>query len=92
LQRRTLEWAEAHGFTCAAEPGARSLTVTCLRPPAVLPARAWVRRLAEHGFTVASGYGQWKGDTFRIGHMGDVALDDLEALFATMDELLAEAA
>jgi aspartate aminotransferase-like enzyme len=87
MQQQTLRWAEARGFQCAAEAGARSWTVTCLRPPVPLSAPQWVAQLAERGYTIASGYGQWKGETFRIGHMGDVQPEDLEALFAVMDQI-----
>lgn len=90
MQQQTLEWAEARDFARAAEAGARSWTVTCLRPPASSPLSAprWVAQLAEQGYTVASGYGQWKQETFRIGHMGDVQPADLDALFAVMDQIL----
>jgi aspartate aminotransferase-like enzyme len=90
LQRRTAAWAAELGFAAAAAPGAESPTVSCLRPPAGLGARDLVRRLAAAGFTVAGGYGAWKEETFRIGHMGEVQAADLEELLAAVDALLAE--
>jgi aspartate aminotransferase-like enzyme len=47
-----------------------------------------VQSLAAAGFEVAGGYGQWKQETFRIGHMGEVQASDLEALLAALDRLL----
>ena len=44
------------------------------------------RRMAERGYTIASGYGTLKESTFRIGHMGDHTTDELDAL---LDELTA---
>lgn len=85
LQQQTLAWAEGHGCEAVAAPEARSWTVSCLRPPAGISAPRLITALAEKGFTVASGYGRWKGETFRIGHMGEVREDDLEALFAATE-------
>ena len=47
-----------------------------------------VKRLADNGYTVAGGYGGWKADTFRIGHMGEVKIDDLAQLLGAIDEIL----
>ncbi|MEM9294144.1 MAG: alanine--glyoxylate aminotransferase family protein [Acidobacteriota bacterium] len=95
-QRACAQWAARHDFRLPAEPSARSATVTCLEPPpalqeAGLDGAEIVRRLAQRGFAVAGGYGEWKGRTFRIGHMGEVSPADLEALFAVLDEVVEEA-
>ncbi len=39
---------------------------------------------------ISNGYGKLKGKTFRIAHMGDTQPEDMEALFAAMDEFLAK--
>jgi aspartate aminotransferase-like enzyme len=88
LYRRTAEWAVAHGCEYASAPGARSLTVSCLRPPAGVDPQAIVKGLAERGYTIGGGYGDWKPTTFRIGHMGEVRESDLEALLAEIDRVL----
>jgi aspartate aminotransferase-like enzyme len=92
LRDRTLAWAAERGFTPAAAAGFRSPTVTCLEPPPGVDARELVRLLAARGFTVGGGYGEWKGSTFRIGHMGEVGDDDLEALLGALDDVLDEVA
>jgi aspartate aminotransferase-like enzyme len=51
------------------------------------PAPELVRAAAAVGFTLGPGYGAWKHDTFRIGHMGEVRRSDLEALFGALDPL-----
>ena len=88
LERRTEEWAAARGFAYASAPDARSLTVSCLRPPAGIDPPGLVRKLAERGYTVGGGYGDWKPTTFRIGHMGEVRRADLDGLLAVIDEVL----
>ena len=60
--------------------------MSCLRPPAGVEAPGLVQALAARGVTVGGGYGKWKPETFRIGHMGEVGLEDLNALFAHIAE------
>ena len=36
--------------------------------------------MKKRGYTLGGGYGQWKAKTFRIGHMGDMPLEDLSAM------------
>lgn len=84
LRDRTLQWAAQHDFApFVADPAARSPTVTCLwasgRETPELAARA-----AGAGFRIDQGYGDLKGRTFRIGHMGDHPLARLEACLAAM--------
>ena len=88
LQSTTAAWAAGRGFTYPAPAPARSPTVSCLRPPAGIAAPELVGDLAELGFTVGGGYGPWKPETFRIGHMGEVRAADLEALLAAIDSLI----
>jgi aspartate aminotransferase-like enzyme len=65
--------------------------VSCLKPPEGLAAPDLLARLAARGFTVAGGYGAWKGSTFRIGHMGEVGESDLDALLAEIESVVQEA-
>lgn len=90
LQKRTAAWAEARGITYASAPDARSVTVSCLRPPQGVDPQAIVKKLAERGWTIGGGYGDWKPSTFRIGHMGEVRDSDLEALLTQIDAILEE--
>lgn len=90
LEARTEEWAAASGFAYASAADARSWTVSCLKPPAGVEAPALVKKLGERGWTVGSGYGDWKPTTFRIGHMGEVRESDLQALLAEIDRATEE--
>lgn len=89
MRRRTEEWVEGSGFTYASSAKAPSPTVSCVKPPEGVEAPALVKALKERGITVGGGYGKWKPISLRIGHMGEVRLDDLEALFSTIDEVVA---
>lgn len=85
LARATADWASTHGFAFASTACGRSLTVSCLRPPAGQSATGLVDGLKRRGFTLGGGYGAWKASTFRIGHMGEVRGEDLAALFAALE-------
>lgn len=43
--------------------------------------------MKKRGFTLGGGYGRWKETTFRIGHMGDITQDDLNAMLDVLDEV-----
>lgn len=88
LQAMTAKWGRTKGIEYASEEGYRSPTISCLRSPATLEAPELVAALAERGFVVGGGYGRWKPQTFRIGHMGEVRGRDLERLFATLSEII----
>jgi aspartate aminotransferase-like enzyme len=88
LQQLTARWAEANGFVYASADGARSPTVSCLKPPEGTASPDLVQALAKKGFTIGGGYGEWKPTTLRIGHMGEVRERDLEGLFGAIEEVL----
>lgn len=85
LRATTAAWAADRGFVYPAPEPAQSPTVSCLHPPDGVIAPELVVRLAGLGFTLGGGYGAWKPDTFRIGHMGEVRRADLDALLAAID-------
>ena len=80
--RRTAAYAEL-----ASDTDHASATVSALlpnRPPDELRAA-----MKKRGFTLGGGYGKWKATTFRIGHMGDIQLADLNTMLDALDEVAA---
>lgn len=90
MQRRTLAWASTHEL-CAfpAEQEWNSRTVSCIAAHG-LDVAAFAKALDARGFKISNGYGDLKGKTFRIGHMGDHLESGLEDLLAAADEAIAE--
>lgn len=86
LRQRTESWVAGNEFTYASARNGASPTVSCLRPPEGFDAPALVGALKDQGFTLGGGYGQWKATTFRLGHMGEVQLSDLERLLEAIDQ------
>ncbi len=50
-------------------------------------ARDIVAAMKSRGFTLGSGYGQLKDETFRIGHMGDCSLDDVDEMLDVLENV-----
>lgn len=43
--------------------------------------------MKQRGFNLGGGYGQWKATTFRIGHMGDMTLEDVNAMLDELEQV-----
>lgn len=90
MQKRTVDWVDemrSSGVVIDvfADEGHRSPTVTCVaheRSPEI------VAGMLERGWVVGSGYGKLKDSTFRIGHMGDHTVDELDELLAVLGGLV----
>jgi len=89
MRHQTLQWARNQGFDIFAAAGYESPTVTCVSNNREIDISALNKFLRTRGMVISNGYGDLKGKTFRIAHMGDTQPSELETLFAAMDEFLA---
>ncbi|MEM3852366.1 MAG: alanine--glyoxylate aminotransferase family protein [Methanomassiliicoccales archaeon] len=64
-----------------------SNTVTCVRNLRGMEFELINSGLGERGFQISEGYGKLKGETFRIGHMGDFTIGEMEGLLKALDEV-----
>jgi aspartate aminotransferase-like enzyme len=87
---RVQSWVLAHGLGLHAPPGYRSHTVTTVENLLGLDIPEVNSFLMERGMRIAAGYGPLKGKTFRIAHMGETQLDDIEELLAAIDEFISQ--
>jgi aspartate aminotransferase-like enzyme len=69
----------------ASDPAFASNSVTAIAP--VLPPDTIRNEMKKLGYTLGGGYGIWKDTTFRIGHMGDIPIADLEAMLDALGEV-----
>ena len=90
MRERCLAWAEERGGLSPFAPeGRHSPTVTTLAVDGAVGAPEIVSRLQKAGWTIGGGYGKLKDTTIRVGHMGDHTVDELDALLAAIEEVLA---
>lgn len=87
LATRAQSWG-ADRFALFAEDGHRSKTLTTIRNTHGIEFGSLAEHLAAQNMVISNGYGRLKGDTFRIGHMGECSMDDLEKLLAAIDDFL----
>ena len=82
-----INWAN-HFFRVYAKPGFESLTVTCVENTRKINIADLNKELQKQDMILSNGYGDLKGKTFRIGHMGDLNLDDVMGLTHAIEGIL----
>ena len=96
MAKHTWSWVDGmrdrHGLDMQVLAGEeyRSPAVTCVTTPEGLSGVDVARRALERGYTIAPGYGMLKESTFRIGHMGDHTLEELDALLSVLESVILE--
>ena len=80
-------WARKH-FAVYGDERYLSNTVTNIENTSGFDFGAMNKALGERGAAVSNGYGSLKGKCFRIGHMGDLAVDDVKWLTDQIDDIL----
>lgn len=91
MQQRTQEWAKSKGFELFPAEGYESRTLTCINNNLDINVGELNNFLRTKGMYLSNGYGtRLKNITFRIAHMGELQMEDMEALFAAIDEFMAQ--
>ena len=88
LAARVQGWALERGFGLFAPEGYRSQTVTTVENTHNIDIPALNTFLMARDMRISNGYGDLKGKTFRIAHMGEVQMADIEILLDAIDEFL----
>jgi len=83
----TRRWAKAR-FSLFADESACSDTVTCIANNRGTDIGAMITELKRRGYLISNGYGDLKGKAFRIAHMGERRLDEIEELLGVIDSIL----
>ncbi len=74
-------------FGLYAEQGYRSNTISVVESGR-FDFATFDKRLKEKGFEISPGYGKVKDSSFRIGHMGDLTVKDMNDLVHVMEEVM----
>jgi len=81
-------WAKKN-FDIYPEQGYWSKTLTCVKNTRGVDVPNLIERLAEeYNVRISNGYGALKNETFRIAHMGDTQMDEIEGLLRAIDTIL----
>src|SRR5216110_69711 len=83
------KWVHKAGFEFFAEEGFRSKTLTCVKNTKGIDVPELARKLREkHHLVIDPGYGQIRGQTFRLSNMGDETEETVSHLLACLDDVL----
>ena len=88
MATRMQDWAEAHDLSMYAPQGYRSQTVTTIKNECGINVSDLNAFLKGREMRIAGGYGPIKEKTFRIAHMGETQMEDIEKLLEAMEEFL----
>jgi len=83
----TRTWAKKN-FEMFTEDWCSSDTVTCAKNTRNTDLEDLKKKLSDKGYVFANGYGDLKGKTFRVAHMGDRTQDELKGYLSTIDGIL----
>ncbi len=87
MAEKVRNWALNKGFELFPEKGYESNTVTVIKNNKNIDVPGLINNLKHRGFTIANGYGKLKNITFRIGHMGDLTVAEIEELLKNIENL-----
>jgi len=90
MAKRTQSWAIEHGMNPMSPEPYRSKTVSTIQNSHGWDISALNKFLLQRGMRIANGYGLWKDKTFRIAHMGEIQMSDVETLLAAFEEFMAQ--
>jgi len=87
LAKITREWA-SNNFSMFPEKGFESITLSVINNTKGIDISELNKNLKERGKQIGDGYGDLKGKTFRIAHMGDMTEQDIKELLEDIDEII----
>jgi len=87
MAERLRAWAEEH-FRIFTQEGYRSNTLTCVENTRNVNISDLNKKLAERNMVISNGYGELKDKTFRIAHMGELTMSDIDEVLGAIDEIL----
>ncbi len=81
------DWAKANGFELFPKAGYESITLTCVKNNRNIDVAKFQKAIKDkHKILIDGGYGQIKGKSFRVGHMGDETSETIKEVLAALDD------
>ena len=80
-------WAKEK-FALYPDEAYASRTVTCIKNTRGISVGDLNKELGKRFLTLSNGYGKLKEQTFRIAHMGDLQMSDINELLGAIDDIL----
>jgi aspartate aminotransferase-like enzyme len=87
MAKRVQEWARKY-FALYPVERYLSKTVTCIKNTRGISVADLNKELGKRNLSLSNGYGKLKEQTFRIAHMGDLQMSDIDELLGAIEEIL----
>ena len=81
------DWAREH-CELYSDPDNLSVTVTCVKNTTGKTFSEISKAMGERGYLMSNGYGPLKDITFRIAHMGDLSVEELQQYLKDLTEVI----
>ncbi len=89
MARMTRDWTNSRGFEIFPRAGYESVTLTCVKNNRNIDVAKLQKALKDkYKVLIDGGYGQIKGKTFRLAHMGDETPETVSQLHGWLDDCL----
>lgn len=88
MAERVQNWSIEHGMEPLTPEGYRSKTVSTIKNLREVDIPALNQFLLTKGMRIANGYGDLKNKTFRIAHMGETTMEDVDTLLEAFETFL----
>lgn len=89
MQQITHDWVKSRGFELFPKAGYASVTLSCVKNNKGIDVDKLQKSLkSKYSVLIDGGYGQIKGKSFRIGHMGDETPETVTQLLGWIDDCL----
>jgi len=90
LGKRTRIWARDMNLEMFSESGYESNTVSTIKNTLNLDYSQMVENMLSKGYRIVNGYGSLFNETFRIGHMGEITIKDLEEMLEKLTDVISD--
>jgi len=88
MAKITRQWVKDNGFEMFPEAGYESNTVSAIKNTKGISVAELNNKIGEVGYVISNGYGDLKEKTFRIAHMADRKISELEKLLSILTETI----
>ena len=88
LGKRTRIWARDMNLDMFSESGYESNTVSTMENSLNIDYGEMVSQMLSKGYRIVNGYGDLANETFRIGHMGERTVEQLEAMLEDLTDVI----
>ena len=87
MAERTRSWAKER-FALFPDEAHCSDTVTCVRNTSGVDLARALGEMKRRGYQLGNGYGKLKGEAFRIAHMGERRMEEMDEMLGELDDVL----